>query len=75
MPSLGQHQLSGEQVKQMNLVDLQTLAPVQQARTAAENKLAGYRETLQELYGSQLRLRVYSVVAVGDERLLWWELP
>ncbi len=71
---LGKNDLTGQQVKGMSLADLQALAPVQAALANSENKLVGYRTTWQETYGEQLRLRVYSVVAVGYERLLWREM-
>jgi len=47
---------------------------VQEELDASRNKLEGYRATLQEAYGERLRLRVYSVVALGFERLVWDEL-
>ncbi len=71
---MGKNKLRGEQVKQMSSEDLQALAPVQAALATSASKLAGYRETLQGAYGDQLRLRVYSVVAVGYERLVWWQI-
>jgi len=54
--------------------DLSALPPVQGAFTGSKRKLTGYRDTLQAVYGDKLRLRVYSVVAVGYERLLWREM-
>ncbi len=42
---------------------------------AEEQKEQGYRDTLRAAYGSALRLRTYSVVAIGFERLVWQELP
>jgi hypothetical protein len=40
----------------------------------AQTKLAGYRATLHAKYGDRLRLRCFSVVAVGYERLVWVEM-
>jgi len=38
-------------------------------------KSRGYCDTSRAAYGSALRLRTYSVVAAGFERLVWQELP
>jgi len=47
---------------------------VQEELDASRNKLEGYRATLQEACGERLRLRTFSVVALGFERLVWDEL-
>jgi hypothetical protein len=71
---LGENDLTGEQVRTMDEDDLCALPVVQQAFAAARPKLAGYRETLREVYGEMLRLRTYTVVAVGFDRLVWEEV-
>lgn len=66
--------LSGDEVKRMERSDLQALPLVQQKLVASQRKLEGYRATLRGAYGDRLRLRTYSVVAIGFERLVWDEL-
>jgi hypothetical protein len=73
--ALGQNNLTGEQVCAMRADDLRALSAVQAAFAEARPKLAGYRETLHMVYGEKLRLRTYTVVAVGFERLVWEEMP
>jgi hypothetical protein len=71
--ALGQNTLTGEQVRAMEAEELRALPAVQAALAEARPKLAGYRETLRAVYGEKLRLRTYTVVAVGFERLVWEE--
>ena len=66
--------LSGEQVRQMSVQELHALAPVKESMAQARTNLRIYRDTLQQTYSKTLRLRVYSVVAIGFERLVWEEL-
>ncbi len=66
--------LSGDELKRMGRADLKALPPVQQKLAASQRKLEGYRATLQGAYGERLRLRAFSVVALGFERLVWDEL-
>ncbi len=72
--SLAEAGLSKAQVKALPGKELPTLAPVQQKLAQSKAKLKGYQETLEAAYGDKLRLRVYSVVAVGFDRLLWREM-
>lgn len=66
--------LSGEQARQMSEQEVYALAPVKENMAQARTNLRIYRDTLQQTYSKTLRLRVYSVVAVGFERLVWEEL-
>jgi len=66
--------LTGEEVKQMSPPDLAALDAVQVKRNEARSQLQAYRQTLQKIYGNQLKLRTYTVVAVGFERLVWEEV-
>ena len=66
--------LSGEELKHTERSELQALPLVEEKLAASRQKLAGYRATLREAYGDQLRLRTFSVVALGFERLVWDEL-
>ncbi len=72
--ALGQNTLTGEQVRALSEDELRALPAVQAALAEARPKLAGYRDTLHEVYGDKLRLRTYAVVAVGFERLVWEEV-
>ncbi len=58
----------------MSEVDLCARPAVHEAFAAARPKLAGYRQTLCEIYGEKLRLPTYVVVAVGFECLVWEEI-
>jgi hypothetical protein len=66
--------LTGDEARQKERGALAALPPVAQKLAQSQRKLGGYRATLQSVYGDHLRLRVYSVVAIGFERLLWQEL-
>lgn len=66
--------LSGESLKSLSHEEITALSPVQAALNEAKEKLTSYRQTLQATYGDILRLRVYSVVAVGFDRLVWEEV-
>lgn len=66
--------LSGEAVKSLSHEEIIALSPVQAAMKEAKEQLIGYCRTLQTAYGDMLRLRVYSVVAIGFERLVWEEV-
>jgi hypothetical protein len=72
--SLDETRLSGEHVKSLSREELLALTVVKRKLAEATQKLEGYRQTLQATYGDVLRLRVYSVVAVGFERLVWQEI-
>jgi hypothetical protein len=71
---LGEHKLSGEQVRAMDDDALRAHPAVQEAFAAAEDQLMSYRQTLQAKYGDALDLRTYTVVAVGFDRLVWVEM-
>lgn len=68
---MGKHKLSGEQVREMSQEELLVLPPVREKLDEAKKNLAAYQDTLEDTYGDMLRLHVYSVVAVGFERIVW----
>jgi len=68
---MGKHKLSGEQVREMSQGELLALSPVREKLDEAKKNLAAYQDTLEDTYGDVLRLHVYSVVAVGFERIVW----
>jgi hypothetical protein len=72
--SLNELGLNGEQVRQMNTDELSALPPVKKRLKEANTKLTEYRLILEAKYGKILRLRVYSVIAIGFDRLVWAEL-
>jgi hypothetical protein len=72
--SLTDLKVSGEQVHGMRSDELVALPQVAALLDEAQAKLAGYRETLIVTYGERLRLRCFSVVAIGYERLVWREM-
>ena len=41
--------------------------------TEAKTQLHNYQQTLQQKYGATLKLRTFTVVAIGLERLVWEE--
>jgi hypothetical protein len=66
--------LRGEEVQAMERGALATLPAVVQQQTAAHEQLVRYRDMLQTTYGERLKLRCFSVVALGYERLAWDEV-
>jgi hypothetical protein len=66
--------LTGEEARPLSAAQVQALPPVQARLAEARARLAGYRPALQSQYGEGLHLRVYAVVALGFERLVWEEV-
>ena len=66
--------LTGDAVAAKSEADLAGLSAVQEAFSQAQAQLEAYRQTLTRKYGPALKLRTYTVVAVGFERLLWVEV-
>ena len=71
LPDVG---LSGKDVRERSRAELATLKPVAAQQAEARKKLAGYRQVLANIHGDLPRLRCYSVVAIGYERLVWAEV-
>jgi hypothetical protein len=67
-----EEKLTGERAKQLTPAELKTRC--QSPLTAAREQLQRYRQTLVETYGGTLRLKVFAVVAVGWERVVWEEV-
>lgn len=55
----------------MSREELKRLAMIQQKLAESKAKLESYRRILESQYRSVLRLRTYSVVAIGFDRLVW----
>ncbi len=66
--------LTAEQVKQLSDDELAAKEIVKDKLAESESQLKHYRQTLQSRYGNQLRLRSYSVVAIGYERVIHCEI-
>ncbi len=62
--------MSGKDVKAASRGSLMKLAKVQNALDKAEAQAAAYQAALERRLGKSLRLRGYSVVALGFERLV-----
>ena len=71
--SLKDAEMTGEQAKQMSNDELKALAPVRRKLAEYETKIGSYRKTLLSEYGNRLRLRTYTVVSIGFERLIMEE--
>ncbi len=72
--SLKDNNLSGAEAGKMTDSELKTLVPVKRKFAEAKTELKGYRETLESVYGDKLRLRCYSVVSIGFDRLVQAEI-
>jgi hypothetical protein len=55
-------------------MELAALDTIKAEFVAARSALQTYRQTLQTKYGVILKLRVYAVVSLGFERVLWEEV-
>jgi hypothetical protein len=65
---------TGEELRRMERKDLGELSLVKDCLADAEAQLRRYRDALTKRHGETLRLRAYSVVALGFERLVAREL-
>ena len=66
--------LTGEAVKATSREELAGRPLVAAALAEATRKAAGYRATLQAVYGAKLRLHTFAIVALGFDRLVWVKL-
>ncbi len=66
--------LSGEELRRMSRAELAALPPVGQKLTEARAQTTDYLHELRQRYRMELRLRVYAVVAIGFDRLVWEEI-
>jgi len=70
---LKQQNLDGKRVRNMSSEELNKLPAVLEKRAEAKTQLEVHRNKLVEIHGSALRLKAFSVVAVGFERIAWQE--
>jgi hypothetical protein len=66
--------LGGKKRKRLTAAQLKALPKVQEQLSQAKIQLQDYRQTLETTTTQKLRLRVYAVVGVGFERVVWQEL-
>ncbi|MEM7533337.1 MAG: AAA family ATPase, partial [Chloroflexota bacterium] len=71
---VGQHIPDGDEVRKMSKDDLLAKSAVKRAFNDAKKQLQDYRKTLTDVYGNALKLRTYTVVAVGVDLLLHEEV-
>ncbi|MCP4107949.1 MAG: AAA family ATPase [Desulfobacteraceae bacterium] len=71
--NLKKNNLSSDKVRKMSEKELSSLSLVKEKMAESEAKLKEYRLLLDKMYGDVLRLKVFSVVAVGFERIVWKE--
>ncbi|QTA92248.1 AAA family ATPase [Desulfonema magnum] len=67
--------LNGAELRDSGRDEITKLEPVKEKLAESESQLKRYGRTLEKTYGDVLRLRAYSVVSLGFERLVWRELP
>jgi hypothetical protein len=72
--ALNKTALSGAEIKQKTMTELKELTSVKEKLTEAKTQLLDYQQKLARKYGDQLRLRSYSVVAIGFDRVVWEEI-
>lgn len=71
---LSKVQMSAEQVRSKTTSELAALDVVKTEFTTARSALQAYHQTLQTKYSTLLKLRVYAVVSLVFERVLWQEI-
>ena len=72
--SLADAKITGAEARRLTVDEVKALAPVQRKLAESRAKLESYRQSLEVAYGDLLRLRAYSVVALGFDRLAWVEV-
>jgi len=65
---------SGEELRGKSRAELAALPLVAERLTEARTQASDYLRELRQRYPIELRLRVYAVVALGFERLVWEEI-
>jgi hypothetical protein len=66
--------LSGKKIGSMSRTELEALPVVKENFADAEVQARKYGRILQKIHSKKLRLRIYVVVSLGFERLLWYEV-
>jgi len=71
---LGDANLSGAEARALSREQLAALPQMQARLAEARAQTADYLRELRARYGQDLRLRVFAIVALGFERLVWEEI-
>ncbi|MGH9840906.1 MAG: AAA family ATPase [Blastocatellia bacterium] len=71
---LGEAGLSGEALREMSREELAAIPLIRQRLAEARTQAADYLHGLREQHRTEFRPRVYTVVAIGFERLVWEEI-
>ena len=71
--SLVDAKITGAEARRLTVDEVKSLEPVQLKLAESRAKLERYSQSLEAAYGDALRLRTYSVVALGFDRLAWAE--
>jgi Predicted AAA-ATPase len=71
---LGEAGLTGAEARALSREELAALPLIRQKLADARAQTADYVRTLRARYAMELRLRVYAVVGMGFERLVWEEI-
>ena len=71
--TLKEAKFSGEQARKLDEKQLAQLPPMRDRMRDAKSQAKDYAVTLNERHGN-LRLRIYAVVSLGFERILWEEV-
>ncbi len=66
--------LSGKKIGSMSRTELEALPVVKENFADAEVQARKYGRILQKIHSKKLRLRIYTIVSLGFERLLWHEM-
>ncbi len=66
--------MSGKEVNEMERSELAALPAVARLQAEAREQVREYQAVLEATYGERLKLRCFSVVALGYERLVWEEV-
>jgi hypothetical protein len=69
--SLTDAKLTGEKAKEMSIDELKAIPIVNEKFSEAKTKVKQYSEILNQKYGDLLRLRSFSVVSIGFDRVVW----
>ena len=70
----GKKAISGEELRKRTSEEIAAQPAIRQKLDEARAQLQSYQQTLQQKYGTNLKLRSFAVVAIGMERLVWEEV-
>ena len=71
---LGDLGMSGEELRRMSRMELAALSPVRRRLEEARAQTGDYLRELRQRYPGELRMRIFAIVAIGFDRLVWEEI-